>query len=264
MTEITKALPGDAEEIYAIYESLKGSPGCTWDEHYPTLEFVRNDIEERDSLYKLTEDGVIVAAAYLGEFEEREVPECFDKSVKRRGEFSRVGVRREYQRKGYAEWLLGFLLNEAVKLGYDGLALLVGTENSGAVALYEKIGFRRCGEGVMYDTHWFFYEYGLERNFDADVLQLLNMFRPHPHFYLGERSITRLRCFLDGFSVGYSFPCLEHSFFPEFQEYIERKYSERDSLSWNIILLNAVGNDEEKALDLFFREFDEFMKGQQK
>jgi len=162
MIEITKALPCDAEEIYEIYDSLKGSPGCTWDEHYPTLEFVRNDIEESDSLYKLTEDGKIIAAAYLGEFEEREVPECFDKSVNRLGEFARVGVRRGYHRKGYAEHLLKFLLGEAVKLGYDGLALLVGTENFGAMALYEKVGFRRCGDGVMYDTHWFFYEYILK------------------------------------------------------------------------------------------------------
>lgn len=162
MIEITKALSCDAEEIYAIYNSLKGLPGCTWDDEYPTLEFVRYDIEERDSLYKLTEDGVIVAAAYLGEFEEREVPECFDKSVKCRGEISRVGVRCGYHRKGYAEKLLKFLLNEAVDLRYDGLALLVGTENFGAMALYEKIGFKRCGEGVMYETHWFFYELKLK------------------------------------------------------------------------------------------------------
>lgn len=158
MIDITKALPRDAEEIYAIYSSLKGSPGCTWDDEYPTLEFVRYDIEERNSLYKLVEDGVIIAAAYLGDFEEKERPECFDKSIRRLGEFSRVGVRREYHRKGCAERLLRFLLKEAVDLGYDGLALLVGTENFGAMALYEKIGFRRVGEGFMYDTHWFFYE----------------------------------------------------------------------------------------------------------
>lgn len=69
-----------------------------------------------------------------------------------------MGVRREYHRKGYAERLLRFLLEEAESLGYDGLALLVGTENHGAAALYEKIGFRRVGEGVMYETRWFFYE----------------------------------------------------------------------------------------------------------
>lgn len=159
MTEITKALPGDEEEIYAIYESLKGSHGCTWDDEYPTLEFVRGDIVNRSSLYKLTEDGRIIAAAYLGEFEEVERPDCFDKSIKRLGELSRVGVRRDYHRKGYAARLLKFLLNEAAALGYDGIALLVGHENYGAMALYEKLGFHRCGETFLYDTHWCCYEY---------------------------------------------------------------------------------------------------------
>lgn len=260
---IEKALPCDAEEIYAIYSSLKGSPGCTWDDEYPTLEFVRYDIEERNSLYKLTENGIIVAAAYLGDFEEKERPDCFDKSIKRLGEFSRVGVRREYHRKGYAEKLLKFLLNEAVDLRYDGLALLVGTENFGAMALYEKLGFRRCGEGVMYETNWFFYECRLERDYETDVIHLLTMFRPNPHFYLGERSITRLRCFLDGFSVGYSYPKMQ-PLLPGFQEFIEEKYSEKRSISWDNILLEVSDNDEEKALDLFFCEFDKFMdtKGQ--
>ena len=162
MLEISKALSGDAEEITAIYDSLKGSPGCTWDEEYPTLEFVRNDIENRNSLYKVTDGGRIVAAAYLGEFEEKERPECFDKSMRRLGEISRVGVRREYHRKGVAFGLITHLLGEAEKLGYDGAVLLVGTENYAAMRLYEKAGFERCGEAFLYETHWFCYQYRLK------------------------------------------------------------------------------------------------------
>ncbi len=155
---IEKALPEDAEEIFAIYEELKGSKGCTWDESYPTLDFVRGDIEKRSALYKLSENGKIIAAAYLGDYEEIEMPECFDKSVKRFGELSRVGVRKEFHRQGYAKALLGFLIDKAGELGYDGLALLVGTENSGALALYEELGFKRCGAGSLYGTDWFFCE----------------------------------------------------------------------------------------------------------
>ena len=158
MFEISKALPGDAEEITAIYDALKGSPGCTWDESYPTLEFVRNDIEGRDSLYKVTEGEKIIAAAYLGEFEETERPECFDNTAERLGELSRVGVRREYHRKGVAFGLITHLLREAEKLGFDGVALLVGTENRAAMRLYEKAGFERCGETFLYDTHWYCYQ----------------------------------------------------------------------------------------------------------
>lgn len=162
MLEITKALPENAEEIFAIYDSLKGLPGCTWDEEYPTLEFVRNDIENRDSLYKVTEDGRIIAAAYLGEFEEVERPECFDRSLPRLGEISRVGVRRECHRRGVAFKLITHLLAEAERLGFDGVVLLVGTENHGAMRLYEKAGFERCGEAFLYETHWYCYQYKLK------------------------------------------------------------------------------------------------------
>lgn len=158
MAVISKAIPGDEYEIYAIYDSLKGSPGCTWDDEYPTLEFVRHDIVKRNSLYKLTDNDRIVAAAYLGDFEETERPNCFDISLKRLGELSRVGVHREYQRHGYASRLIAFLLDEAKNQSYDGIALLVGTENHGAMALYEKMGFRRAGETFLYETHWFCYE----------------------------------------------------------------------------------------------------------
>lgn len=157
MIEITKALYEDAAEIFAIYDDLKGSPGCTWDEHYPTLDFVAGDVK-RDSLYKAVENGRIIAAAYLGEFEEIELPECFDKSIKRLGEISRVGVLREYHRKGVASLLLRYLFGEAARLGYDGLALLVGTENHSAMALYEKLGFKCRGEAYLYDTHWKCYQ----------------------------------------------------------------------------------------------------------
>ena len=161
MFEISKALPEDTAEIFAIYDSLKGSPGCTWDEEYPTLEFVRNDIENRNSLYKVTENGKIIAAAYLGEFEEIERPDCIDKSIQRLGEISRVGVRRDHHRKGVAFGLITHLLGEAENLGYDGVMLLVGTENHSAIRLYEKAGFQNCGETFLYETHWFCYQFKL-------------------------------------------------------------------------------------------------------
>lgn len=158
MMEITPALPADAEEIAWIYRSLIGMPGCTWDETYPTIDFVRGDIAKK-SLYKVMDGGTIAACAYLGDFEEVERPPCFDSSVKNLGEFSRVAVRREYHRRGIARELLEYLLGEAPRRGYDGIALLVGTENHAAMALYEKIGFKRCGSGNLYETDWHFYEY---------------------------------------------------------------------------------------------------------
>lgn len=166
-TEILPAVEADAEEIAALYRSLIGEPGCTWDEEYPTVDFVRKDIEH-ESLYKVEELGRIVAAAYLGEFEEIERPECLDKSFKYLGELARVGVLREFHRKGYAEMLLRHLLEEAPKRGFDGIALLVGRENEAAKALYEKIGFENRGEVRLYDTDWYCFQLKVESNEAAD------------------------------------------------------------------------------------------------
>ena len=97
--------------------------------------------------------------------------------------------------------------------------------------------------------------------FDEDILSMLAKMRPHPQFYLGEKSISRLRCFLDGFSVGYSYPHLK-PLLPGFQEYIEAKYPlDLSSLSWNHILLLVTHNDEAAALDLFYSELDSFLSG---
>lgn len=153
-TEITLAAEADADEIAALYTSLIGFPGCTWNSEYPTLEHVRKDIENA-SLYRLEEMGRTVAAAYLGDFEELERPECLDKDFKKLGEIARVGVLREFHRKGYAEQLLRQLLEEAPKRGYDGIALLVGRKNEAAIALYEKLGFENRGPVRLYETDWY-------------------------------------------------------------------------------------------------------------
>lgn len=156
MIEITKALLPDAEEIAKIYRSLIGSDGCTWDENYPTLEFVKNDIA-KNSLYKAVKDGKIIAAAYLGDYEESKWIECFANGFKNMGEVSRVGVRREFQGAGVGKTLIEYLLSQAEKSPYDGLGLLCGAENYSAMRLYEKCGFMRCGESFLYETHWICY-----------------------------------------------------------------------------------------------------------
>lgn len=153
---IVKALPEDAEDIVGIYSSLVGSDGCTWDENYPTLDFVKKDIAG-DSLYKVVKGGVTAASAYLGDYEESEWIECFPSGLGKMGEVSRVGVKREFQRQGVGYALIEFLKKQAKTLSYDGLGLLCGAENFSAMRLYERCGFTRCGESFLYETHWFCY-----------------------------------------------------------------------------------------------------------
>lgn len=153
--KITHAEPSDAEEITALYHSLIGMPGCTWDDDYPTIDFVHRDIEH-GSLFKAVANGKIAGAAYCGDYEELEPIPCFG-GIENLAEFGRVGICREFQRMGIAETMLEFMKRSAAKRGYDRIALLVGRKNSAAMALYEKIGFRRVGESDLYNTEWYCY-----------------------------------------------------------------------------------------------------------
>ncbi len=157
--EIVPAQPSDAEVIAEIYRSLIGMPGCTWDEHYPTVDFVRRDIEG-GNMFKAVVGGEIAGAAYMGDYEERSVLTCFQ-GFGKLGEFGRVGVRREFHRTGVARTMLENLKKTAKERGYDAIALLVGRKNYGAMSLYEKIGFERVGESDLYDTEWYCYLYKL-------------------------------------------------------------------------------------------------------
>lgn len=153
--EIKPAELSDAEEIAEMYCSLIGMPGCTWDDHYPTIEFVKRDIEAGNQ-FKAVVDGKLVGAAYCGAYEERRVLECFE-GYEKLGEFGRVGVKREYHGKGVARTMLEFLRNNARERGFTAIALLVGRKNIAAMRLYEKIGFKNVGESDIYDTEWYCY-----------------------------------------------------------------------------------------------------------
>ncbi len=97
-------------------------------------------------------------------------------------------------------------------------------------------------------------------DFENDLINLIFIIKKSnkPALYLGSYSITKFKAFIDGFAFGYSFPNV-HQFFPDFQKYIEKKYAHNGTVKgWNTLLLEQV-NDEKKALDIFFIEFELFM-----
>ncbi len=93
--------------------------------------------------------------------------------------------------------------------------------------------------------------------FEKDIIKVIFTLKKKPISYLGAKSITRLKCFLDGFCWGYGFPSF-CSFFFNFQEIIETKYNIYNS-SWDLIFLQHT-NNEIQAFDLFFEEFQDFLQ----
>lgn len=152
--EIRKAKIEEAEETLKIYKSLIGYEGCLWDEYYPNIEIVNNDIKN-ETLYVALIDDEIVGAAQSGIDEELFNMEFFTKEKKNPRDLSRVAVKKEYQKQGIARKIIAYIEDELRKDGVDYMYLTVGKTNIKAYNLYKTIGYETKGEMVKFDIDWY-------------------------------------------------------------------------------------------------------------
>jgi len=144
----------DFTEIMGIYHSLIGTPGCTWCLEYPDEELVRSDIDSK-SLCVLKENGKIIAVAAAGALDDTEDLRW---DVSRPCELSRLGVISSRQGQGVGTFMLKSVMQTAKEKGFGGMILLVSKTNPAAIAMYEKCGFKRCGETFMYGNDYYCYQ----------------------------------------------------------------------------------------------------------
>lgn len=152
-SSLVKGTHDDISEIVGIYRSLVGTPGCTWDEEYPNTTTAENDINN-GWLYVLKKQDKIVAVVSIGDF-----GELSDLKGEQENscELARIGVHPEFQKQGIGTVLLQQCFEIAKKQGYDRIRLLAAKVNKAALALYEKNGFKRCGEVYRFNIHFYCY-----------------------------------------------------------------------------------------------------------
>jgi hypothetical protein len=99
-----------------------------------------------------------------------------------------------------------------------------------------------------------------------ELYELIRKIKKRPAFYLGQKSLSHLQVFLDGYTFarrqsGIPISAQEQEF-EKFQEWIEQRFQQPNTQSWTKIILFH-SEDEAQALDLFFELFDEFLKEQE-
>ena len=151
---LAPARPEDGAAVLALYRSLLGTPGTTWNEYYPGPEEVTADTARGSLWCAWGEDGSLLAAASLGD-DDPDIRDlsCWTPAAKS-CELSRVGVRRDLHGQGMGEAFTRRLLEEAKAQGRETVRLLVSRDNPAAARLYQKLGFRTCGETRMYQVDW--------------------------------------------------------------------------------------------------------------
>lgn len=149
MNTIKLAEQKDKAEILALYRTMLYGP-ADWNEYYPNEETIDFDLS-RNALYVMKNDAdEIIAAISIDKDDEVDALDCWDKSLDPSAEFSRLCVRNDMQNKGIARQMISFIFDILKKEGKKGVHILVKTGHETAMALYEKVGFKKVGECNMF------------------------------------------------------------------------------------------------------------------
>ena len=144
--------PEQIPAVTALWNSLKGTAYCLWDEFYPTEKEAQNDVAEGVLYCLYAPDGTPVAAGTVKHLEEHDSIAPWQ--GKNPCDLLRIGVDSFYQGKGVASRFLRELIGIAHSGGFDSMRILVGKENLVALKLYQSAGAVIRGEHFSWNTHW--------------------------------------------------------------------------------------------------------------
>ncbi|MBE5746256.1 MAG: GNAT family N-acetyltransferase [Clostridiales bacterium] len=146
------------DEIKNLYADIRNNTYTLWDENYPSEELIKWDIE-RKGLWGVFDNETLIAITFMGKrCEDGEENFTWQEKFKKRGTFARIGVSPKYQKKGIATYLVDFVLKKLKSQGYDGVRILVGTQNINAIKLYSKFRFINCGKVDRYGHEYYLLE----------------------------------------------------------------------------------------------------------
>jgi ribosomal protein S18 acetylase RimI-like enzyme len=145
---IRSAKPHDIPEVMDLIRScvrhMESQGILQWDEIYPDETSFAND-SERHELYLLEDGNRIRGVMTLNESQEPAYQEVAWHFKGNTLVVHRLAVDPSSQGKGLAEELMQFAYEVAGKYQYATIRLNAFANNPRAVALYERLGYRRAG-----------------------------------------------------------------------------------------------------------------------
>lgn len=142
MEEMTigRGTPADLDELFALYQSLKGEPYGTWNDEYPTRDLIREDLEQSIVLLMREGERIVSAIVILEDDEFDMFPGWYQDAV-RFCELARLGVAKDRQGLGIARRMLLEAEAAAKAEGFDAVRFLVGAGNLPAQRSYARLGY---------------------------------------------------------------------------------------------------------------------------
>jgi ribosomal protein S18 acetylase RimI-like enzyme len=147
--EFRRAAESEADEVIDMYAAAvrqMNSKGIyQWDHNYPTKDILLSDIEKQ-CLFVIEENDQILGAIVLDEEHDKEWEEV-NWTWKHEPSLNvhRLVVHPEFQGKGVAKKIIAASEAFAMENGYKQMRLDTYSKNTGAVKLYETLGYRDIG-----------------------------------------------------------------------------------------------------------------------
>ena len=137
-------------DIFKVYENckkrLEAENIYQWNENYPTLEIIENDILS-SYLYILTDEKEIIGAINLSSIQEKEYDNvnwsCKSENVL---VIHRLAVEPKYQNLGYAKILMDFAEKYALENKFNAIRLDAFSGNERILRFYEQRNYLKQGE----------------------------------------------------------------------------------------------------------------------
>ncbi|WBY64955.1 MAG: hypothetical protein ACFWUD_00030 [Thermocaproicibacter melissae] len=152
--DFIKAKESDLPAVLALYRSVIGTGGSTWNKNYPSMENLQNDFQT-GALYVFKENDDLIGAVSLVTKNELDGLDCWKIRDGTQREFARLVVTPQHQGKGYARELVNRVLLEFKKDGCHAVHILAAKSNTYAVKLYRSLGFAFCGECSRYGNEYY-------------------------------------------------------------------------------------------------------------
>lgn len=149
--ELRLAKESELHQVYTLYQSVIGSPFCTWNEEYPGMPEIYADYQAESLYVAIQNNQIIGAVSVVPENELDSLP--FWKSYSAI-EIARVVVSPAFQGSGIAKKMITTLLTQKLQKGISAVHLLVADANLPAQKVYYHCGFTYCGECDMFGHHF--------------------------------------------------------------------------------------------------------------
>lgn len=146
--QFRQARPDEAQAILSMYRAAVSSPFCAWDDEYPGMINIDEDMAA-GNLFVLGDHGAIVGAISIAAEHELDDMDCWQMK-EHAGEFARVVIHPAQQGKGLSRLLVQGVIEELRSRGCEAIHISAARVNTPACRLYQRAGFQVMGTAFMY------------------------------------------------------------------------------------------------------------------